>query len=106
MKRRSSSPRAKRPSSFCSTWQRSIGQLAGCASAHRTVMQMNRCAEVHPTTYSKEIAMRSIRLVAITVIAMLALAQTARAADTYKGDPVHSSLIFKSTHLNGTSHVY
>jgi polyisoprenoid-binding protein YceI len=48
--------------------------------------------------------MRSIRLIAVALVATVAFA--ARAADTYTGDPVHSSLIFKSTHLNNTSNVY
>ncbi|HTL30340.1 MAG TPA: YceI family protein [Tepidisphaeraceae bacterium] len=49
--------------------------------------------------------MRSIRFAAFAFVAMFAFTMSVRAAETYTGDPVHSSLVFKSSHLN-VSHVY
>jgi polyisoprenoid-binding protein YceI len=48
--------------------------------------------------------MRFVRLSSVVALAFV-LSASVYAADTLKGDPAHSSLVFKSSHLN-TSHVY
>jgi polyisoprenoid-binding protein YceI len=48
---------------------------------------------------------RSVYSLALVVLATALLASPLRAADTYKADPVHSTVIFRINHL-GTSWVY
>src|SRR4051812_5271713 len=45
------------------------------------------------------------RTVVLMFVSMLSFASLASAADTYKGDPVHSTVIFRSDHA-GLGHVW